>query len=152
MRQGSPDAPTNVAEMSARLEATVRTFVKTMTSIRGRRVTRLVMREFSRFNDVFSVAAEDGTRALLGIGEDGRVAVCATDGRGAAARVAEWARLDGATVTTAYDLLKDSLPIVSWTLWHPGFARAAGALTISGADVAPNDHARITSLLRSLGG
>ncbi|MBV8497789.1 MAG: hypothetical protein JO003_00840 [Candidatus Eremiobacteraeota bacterium] len=137
--------------MPANLESTVRAFVKRMTSIRGRRVQRLLLRDFARFNDVFPVAAEDGGPALLGIGEDGRVAICRTDGRGASAPVAEWARLDGATVTIAYDLLKDSLPIISWTLWHPSFTRAAGALTISAGDVARSDHARVTELLRSLG-
>jgi hypothetical protein len=137
--------------MSTGLEATVRAFVKKMTSIRGRRVQRLLMRDFARFERVFAVTAEDGTRALLAIGADGRVAVCRTDGRGASAEVAEWARLGGATVTVAYDLRKDSLPIVRWTLWHASFARAAGALTISSADVAPAEHTRVTELLRSLG-
>jgi hypothetical protein len=148
---GARARSTNVAEMKSNLEATARVYVKSMTSIRSRRVHRLLMREFSRFKDVFLVTAEDGTRAVLGLDETGKVAVCRTDGRGAAAGLAEWARLDGATVTIAYDLLKDSLPIVSWTLWHPSFAHVAGALTISSADVTSTDHARVTNLLRSLG-
>jgi hypothetical protein len=37
------------------LDATVRTYVDTMSSIRGRRVHRLLMREFSRFDHVLPV-------------------------------------------------------------------------------------------------
>jgi len=133
------------------LDAIARTYVATMTSIRGRRVHRLLMREFARFDHVLAAVAENGTAALLALADDGSAAVCRTDGRGAAADVAQWARLDGATVTTAYDLLKDSLPIVSWTVWHPGFARVAGALTVSAVDLSPTDHSRIANVLRSLG-
>lgn len=133
------------------LDATARAYVDTMTSIRGRRVHRLLMRELSRFDHVLKVTAEDGAPALLALGEDGSVSVCRTDGRGPAVAVAEWGRLEGATVTMSYDLLKDSLPIVSWTIWHPSFARVAGALTISGADLARTDHNRITGVLRKVG-
>jgi len=133
------------------LDATARAYVGTMTSIRGRRVHRLLMREFARFDHVLAVVAEDGTSALLALAEDGRAAVCRTDGRGAAAAVSEWARLEGATVTTSCDLAKDSLPIVSWTIWHPGFARAAGALTILAAGLSPADQRRTADALRSLG-
>ena len=134
------------------LEVIARTYVGTMTSIRGRRVHRLLIREFSRFDHVFPAVAEDGTPALLALAEDGSAAVCRTDGRGAVVAVAEWARLEGATVTMSYDLTRDSLPIVSWTIWHPSFARVAGALTISGTDGAHTDHSRITDVLRRLGG
>ena len=47
------------------LEVIARTYVGTMTSIRGRRVHRLLMREFSRFDHVLPAVAEDGTPALL---------------------------------------------------------------------------------------
>jgi hypothetical protein len=133
------------------LETIARTYVKTMTSIRGRRVHRLLMREFSRFDHVLRAVAEDGAPALLALAEDGSAAVCRTDGRGAAAAVAQWARLQGATVTTSYDLTKDSLPIVSWVIWHSSFARVAGALTISATDVPHADHSRITNVLRRWG-
>ena len=133
------------------LDAIARTHVATMTSIRGRRVHRLLMREFARFDHVLAAVAEDGTAALLALADDGSAAVCRTDGRGAAADVAQWARLDGATVTTAYDLLKDSLPIVSWTVWHPGFARVAGALTVSAVGLSQADHNRVANAFRHLG-
>jgi hypothetical protein len=134
------------------LDAIAHTYVDTMTSIRSRRVHRLLMREFSRFDHVLPAVAEDGIPALLALAEDGSAAVCRTDGRGAAAAVAQWARLEGATVTISYDLLKDSLPIVSWTIWHPSFARVAGALTISATDLPRTDHSHVTDILRTLGG
>ena len=134
------------------LAAVARSYVGTMTSIRGRRVHRLLMREFARFDHVLAAVAEDGTPALLALADDGSAAVCRTDGRGAAAAIAEWARLEGATVTTSYDLAKDSLPIASWTIWHPSFARVAGALTISAAGLSPSDQGRVTGMLRRLGG
>jgi hypothetical protein len=120
-----------------------------MTSIRGRRVHRLLMREFSRFAHVLPVIAQDGTPALFAVDDNGSVSVCRTDGRGATAAVAEWARLEGATITISYDLLKDSLPIVSWTIWHPSFDSVAGALTISGTDVPRAGHSLVTDILRS---
>jgi hypothetical protein len=135
----------------ALLDTTARSYVAPMTSIRGRRVHRLLMRAFARFDHVLPVTDEDGAPALLGLGDDGSVAVCRTDGRGAAAAVAEWGRLEDATVTTSYDLARDSLPIVSWTIWHPSFARAAGMLTVSAADLSPADRDRIADGLRRLG-
>lgn len=155
MRFPRPQRPSTRAHMPIKketLDAIARTYVDTMTSIRGRRVHRLLMREVSRFDHVLRAVAEDGTPALLALAEDGSAAVCRTDGRGAAVAVAEWARLEGATVTTSYDLTKDSLPIVSWAIWHPSFVRVAGALTISATDLPHTDHSRITSVLRRLGG
>ena len=61
-------------------------------------------------------------------------------------------RVEGATVTISYDLTRDSLPIVSWAIWHPSFARVAGTLTIAGADLSRTDHNRITDVLRKLSG
>jgi hypothetical protein len=128
------------------------TYVGAMTSIRGRRVHRLLMREFSRFDHVLPAIAEDGAAALLALADDGSAAACRTDGRGAAVDVVECAHLQGATVTTAYDLTKDSLPLVSCTIWHPGWARSVGALTVSAAHVALADDRRIADLLRKLKG
>jgi hypothetical protein len=132
------------------LDAIVRTYVKGMTSIRGRRVHRLVMREFSRFDYVLPAVVEGRNRALFALAEDGSAAICKTDGRGPAVSVAQWARLDGATVTTFYDLLKDSLPIVSWKIRHPSFAHIAGVLTISAAEISQADFSRISDALRKL--
>jgi hypothetical protein len=133
------------------LDSIARSYASTMTSIRGRRIHRLLMREFSRFDHVLPAVAEDDTGALLALTEDGGAAICRSDGRGSEVAIAEWARMEGATVTTSYDLMKDSLPIVSWTVWHPSFSRVAGALTISGADLSHADQGRIAGILRRLG-
>jgi hypothetical protein len=133
------------------LDAIARAYVDAMPSIRGRRVHRLLMREFARYDHVLPALAENGSAALLALADDGSVAVCRTDGKGPAAGIAEWSRLESATVTTAYDLTKDSLPIVGWTITHPSFARAAGALSISSSGIAKEDQARIADVLRRLG-
>jgi hypothetical protein len=80
-------------------------YVAGMTSIRGRRVHRLILRELAAYDDV---RVEEG--ALIASSADGRGARCKTDGRGKAAAIARWGA-DGASETTSYDLLKDSLPI-----------------------------------------
>jgi len=135
----------------ATLDAIARTYVEPMTSIRGRRVHRLLARTFARFDHVLRVVAEDGTPALLALADAGDAALCRTDGRGPAAAIAEWTRLQGATVTTSYDLLKDSLPILQWAIWHPGFAGIAGRLTISGADLSQAEQSQVAEVLRKLG-
>jgi hypothetical protein len=114
-----------------------------------RRVHRLLVRE--RASTCAGRGGRGRTPALLALAADGSAAVCRTDGRGAAAAIDEWARLDGVTVTTSCDLLKDSLPVVNWTIWHPGFARAAGALTIPATGLSPADQRRFAGVLRSLG-
>jgi hypothetical protein len=134
------------------LDAIARTYVWSMTTIRSRRVQRLLAREFSRFDHVFPVAAEDETPALLALADNGAAAVCRTDGRGAAVAIAEWSRLVGSVVTTSYDVTKDSLPVLSWTIWHPSFARVAGALTISAADLSLAERAHVTNVLRRFEG
>lgn len=137
---------------TAVLDPIARRYVASMTSIRGRRVHRLLMREFARFDAVLACVAEDGTPGLLALADNGAAALCRSDGRGAAAELAAWSPLAGARVTTAYDLLKDSLPILGWTIWHPGFTPGPGALTITAADIPAADHDRIAALLRGLGG
>jgi hypothetical protein len=62
-----------------------------------------------------------------------------------------WARLDGVRVSTSFDLSKDSLPVLGWTVSHPGFARVGGALMIHAEDLAPTDLGRVTGALRRLG-
>lgn len=137
---------------AAALDAIARVYVAAMTSIRGRRVHRLLVRELGGYDRVFPVTMEDGASAVFAISDDGSAALCRSDGRGPSADVARWRRLSGATVTTAFDLLHDSLPIVSWTIWHPAFARLGGALTISAGDVASDDRAGFSDVLHLLSG
>jgi hypothetical protein len=132
------------------LDRLARDYTQAMTSIRGRRVQRLLRREFARYDHVLPALAEDGAAALLAWADDGRAAVCCTDGRGATVAVTEWSSLQGATLTTHCDLLKDSLPVLRWTLWHPGFAQAAGTLTIAADALPAADRERTTQWLRQL--
>lgn len=135
----------------AALDSSARRYASTMTSIRGRRVHRLLMREFSRFDLVVPAVAESGAGVLLALTEGGGVAMCQTDGRGAVVDIAECSYLEGATVTTSYDFTKDSLPIVSWTIWHPSLSRETGTLTILGTDLSNADHGRLAGILRHSG-
>ena len=122
------------------LDAIASAYVVGMTSIRGRRMHRLLLREWARFDHVLRVTTEDGGAA-----------VCRTDGRGAAVVIEAWARLDGARVATSFDLSKDSLPVLGWTVSHPGFSRVGGALMIHAEDLAPADLGQVTGALRKLG-
>jgi len=133
------------------LDGIARLYVDTMTNIRGRRVHHLLMRELARFDHVLPAVTADGSSALLALADDGSAAVCRTDGRSDTVGIAQWARLQDATVTTSYSLTKDSMPVTSWTVWHPSFDRVAGALTISGNDLADSVHSRLSDLLRVLG-
>ena len=129
------------------LEPIARAYVADMTSIRGRRVHRLLMREFSAFDHVLPARTEAGAPALLALTQEGRAAVCCTDGRGAAADVVH-ARLDIAAVATSHDLLKDSLPVVRWTIRHPAISATLGAIIVAAADVPPSELERIADVLR----
>lgn len=86
-------------------------YAKGMTSIRGRRVQRLLKREFAGAEYVLMVQLASGATAVLGLSASG-AAFCATDGRGKQASVVKW--LHGATraLETHFDLLKDSLPVL----------------------------------------
>lgn len=86
-------------------------YAKGMTSIRGRRVQRLLKREFAGADHVLMVRLGDGAPAVLGLSASG-AGFCATDGRGREASVIKW--LHGATegLETRFDLLKDSLPVL----------------------------------------
>ena len=89
-------------------------YAKDMTSIRGRRVQRLLKREFAGAEHVLMVHVGPGTTGVLGLSASG-AAFCATDGKGKHASVVKW--LHGSTVglETRFDLLKDSLPVSGTT-------------------------------------
>lgn len=83
-----------------------------MTSIRGRRVQRLLKREFAGAECVVVVRTGPGTAAVLGLSPSG-AAICATDGRGKQASVVKWTHGSAAGLETQFDLHKDSLPALS---------------------------------------
>jgi hypothetical protein len=86
-------------------------YAKGMTSIRGRRVQRLLKREFAGAEYVLIVQAGSGTTAVLGLSASG-AAFCATDGRGKQVSVVKWLHGSTEALETHFDLLKDSLPVL----------------------------------------
>jgi len=101
------DMPTDANALSALAAA----YAKGMTSIRGRRVQRLVKREFAGAEYVLIVDVASGGRAVLGLSERGAGFV-ATDGRGRYAIVSKWLHGSKEAAEVQFDLLKDSLPVL----------------------------------------
>jgi hypothetical protein len=83
-------------------------YTKYMTSIRGRRVQRLLKRELSGADFVLVADIRSGGRLVLGVSESG-AAICASDGKGKSASVIKWAHGSQNACETRFDLLKDSL-------------------------------------------
>lgn len=86
-------------------------YAKGMTRIRGRRVQRLLKREFAEADYVLMVQLGPGVTAVLGLWASA-AALCATQGRGKYASVLKWPHGAREAVETRFDLLKDSLPVV----------------------------------------
>lgn len=93
------------------LSSFARSCAKNMTSIRGRRVQRLLMREFAGAEHVLLAQLGSGTAAVLGLSASG-AAVCATNGKGKSATVVKWSHGSPVALETHFDLLKDSLPVL----------------------------------------
>jgi len=93
------------------LRCIARDYSQGMTSIRGRRVQRLLQREFAGAEHVLLVQARSGAAAALGVSQSG-AAFCATDGRGKHASILRWLHHSADALETRYDLLKDSLPVL----------------------------------------
>lgn len=87
-------------------------YTKGMTSIRGRRVQRLLRREFAGAEHVLWAQVGSGVAAVLGLSASG-AAVCATDGTGRQASVVKWLHASTVALETHFDLHKDSLPALS---------------------------------------
>ena len=86
-------------------------YAKGMTSIRGRRVQRLLMREFAGAEYVLIVEVHSSGSAVLGLSESGAGFV-AMDGRGRQASVNKWLHGSKEATEVQFDLLKDSLPVL----------------------------------------
>lgn len=93
------------------LSSLAREYASGMTSIRGRRVQRLLKREFAGADHVLVVRSGTGNTGVLGLSASG-AAFCATDGRGKHASVVKWLHGSTDALEANYDLLKDSLPLV----------------------------------------
>jgi len=87
-------------------------YAKGMTSIRGRRVQRLLKREFAGATCVVVVTVRSRGDAVLGLSESGAGFV-ATDGRGRHASVIKWLHGSGEATEVQFDLFKDSLPALA---------------------------------------
>jgi len=66
----------------AKLDSIALAYTEGMTSIRGRRVQRLLRRELADFDTVRRVKGADGGAALLARKRDGTLAFCQTTGKG----------------------------------------------------------------------
>ena len=86
-------------------------YTKRMSSIRGRRVQRLIKREFGGAEFVLLAQSSAGEEAVLGLSSSG-AAVCITDGKGKQACVIKWAHQTSVAYETCFDLHKDSLPVL----------------------------------------
>jgi hypothetical protein len=80
-----------------------------MTTIRGRRVQRLLKREFAGAEHVLLAQAGSGASVVLGVSPSG-AALCITQGKGKQASVIKWSHGSPVAVETYFDLHKDSLP------------------------------------------
>ncbi len=120
-------------------------YAKAMTSIRGRRVQRLLRREFAGAEYVLIVQASTGT-AILGLSEGG-AALCATDGRGKHASVLKWRHGSAEALETHFDLLKDSLPVLGTKSSPLADLRR---LQISSDSVSPQARALVSKVLHTL--
>ncbi len=127
------------------LAARARAYAASMTSIRGRRVQRLVMRELAGFDAVVPATSGEGRPALVAVRAAGEIAVCCTDGTGRAATVVR-GDLAAATVETGYDLHKDSLPVVVWTVRHPGLPAGLAPLTIDASGLPASESQAVAGL------
>jgi len=121
------------------LAALASRYTSTMTSIRGRRVHRLLMREFSRFDVVLPAAVGEASPAMLALSGTA-TALCHSDGRGKMVSIVEWSGSGDATTTTSYDLLKDSLPTVARTVQKQGLRQITGTLSVAGAGLSRADR------------
>jgi len=132
------------------LAAVASEYAAGMTSIRGRRVQRLLKREFAGAECVLLVHGGAGTAAVLGLSPSG-AAVCATDGRGKDARVVKWSHGSVEGLETWFDLHKDSLPVLGCATVPLAGLRAQVRLHEPAGAVSPQARPWLAQVLRVLG-
>jgi len=124
-------------------------YAKGMTSIRGRRVQRLLKREFAGAEYVLIVEVASSGSAVLGLSESGAGFV-STDGRGRHASVSKWLHGSKEATEVQFDLLKDSLPALgSRTIPLAGLPGRT-ALRIPVASVPPEASPLVSLALQAL--
>jgi hypothetical protein len=138
-----PIDPTELAALAGK-------YSKNMTSIRGRRVQRLVKREFGGADDVLDVQLGSGAPAVLGLSPGG-AALCATDGTGKHAAVFKWSHDSADALEVRFDLHKDSLPVLETQTVPLEQLRAQVRLQVPGTTVPAPAAAWVSKVLRVLG-
>jgi len=124
-------------------------YAEDMTSIRGRRVQRLLEREFAGAEHVLLVQVRSGTTAVLGLSIAG-AAFTATDGTGRHASVVKWLHGSTNAVETQFDLLKDSLPALSTKSLSLADLRRQVQVQVSARSVPPRARALAALALQAL--
>jgi len=124
-------------------------YTRDMTSIRGRRVQRLIRREFGGADCVLAARLDSGAPAVLGLSAAG-AALCATDGTGKAATVFKWLYPDGAALQVQYDLHKDSLPALSQERVPVARVREVARLRAPDGPVPAHANSWVAEVLRVL--
>lgn len=130
----------------AQLQSLALAYTGAMTSIRGRRVQRLVLRTFADFDLVVPATTATGRPALFALKADGPFAVCCTEGTGASAAVVH-GNLAAGSVEVRRDLHKDSLPILAWAVRHSGLPVDWSPLTIDAAGMDGDTAGQLAALL-----
>jgi hypothetical protein len=134
---------------SGTLSSLASTYAQGMTSIRGRRVQRLLKREFAGAEYVLMLQVGAATTAVLGLSASG-AAFCATDGRGKQVSVAKWLHGSTQALETHFDLLKDSLPALGTRpLPLAGLCRQA-QLQVSAGSVPPQARTLVSMAMQAL--
>lgn len=121
-------------------------YAKPMTSIRGRRVQRLLKREFAGAECVLLVQVGQGAAAVLGLSDTG-AAVCVTDGTGKEAPVFRWSHGSALAQEKRYDLHKDSLPVLSTNVVPLAQLRAHAPLRLTASTVPSQARALVAKAL-----
>ena len=124
-------------------------YAKGMTSIRGRRVQRLLKREFAGAEYVLMVQSGSGTSAVLGFSASG-AALCATNGRGKQVSVVKWLHGSTEALETHFDLLKDSLPVLGAESLPLAGLCGQAHLRVSARSVAPQARALLAKAPQAL--
>ena len=133
----------------AALSSIAAAYASGMTSIRGRRVQRLLKREFAGAAHVLPVRLGAGTAAVLGLSASG-AALCATDGTGKQVTVVKWLHGAGEGLETGFDLHKDSLPVLVTQSFPLARFAAMGRLHVSTGDVVPGARKWVAKVLQAL--
>ena len=95
-----------------KLEKYADEYIQNMTSIRGRRIRRLIMREFGQCSEVRIIETDKEIHTFFGDLENGDAIKIKTNGRGKKAAVCLIKNGNNKIEVRHYDLLKDSLPLI----------------------------------------